>query len=84
MPVGTGLVLAGTRPAVLRFEMLLVAVIDQRVEVGHRLEHDVAAAAAIAAIRTAELDEFLTSEGGRTGANRHRSSGRSLPDRETA
>ena len=42
--------------------MLLIAEIDQRVEVVDRLEHDIAAAAAIAAVRPAELDEFLAPE----------------------
>jgi hypothetical protein len=42
-----------------RLEMLLVAVIDERVEVGDRLDHDVSAAPAIAPIGAAELDEFL-------------------------
>src|SRR5882724_3733302 len=45
--------------AALGLEMLLVAIVDQRVEVGHRLDDDIAAAPAIAAIRPAELDEFL-------------------------
>src|SRR5260221_10984511 len=48
--------------ALLGAEMLLVAVVDERVEVGHRLDDDVAAAAAVAAIGTAELDEFLAPE----------------------
>ena len=43
-------------------EMLLVAVIDQRVQVRHRLDDDIAAAPAIAAVRAAELDEFLAPE----------------------
>src|SRR6185312_17435835 len=43
-------------------EMLLIAVIDQRVEIGHGLDDDVAAAAAIAAPRSAVIDEFLATE----------------------
>ena len=39
-----------------------VAVVDQRVEAVHRLDHDVAAAAAIAAARAPELDELLAPE----------------------
>ena len=46
----------------LRLEMLLVAIVDQRVEAVDALDPDVAAAAAIAAVRAAELDEFLAPE----------------------
>ena len=49
-------------PPRLRLEVLLVAVVDQRVEAGDRLDHDVAALAAVAAVRAAELDEFLAPE----------------------
>ena len=42
--------------------MLRVAEVDERVEVGHRLEHDVAAASAVAAVGAAELDELLAPE----------------------
>src|SRR5690606_6697819 len=49
-------------------EMLLVAVVDQRVEPVDRLDPDVAAAAAVAAVRAAELDELLAPERDRTGA----------------
>src|SRR5215469_1131702 len=48
--------------AVLSAEMLLIAVIDERVEVGDRFDNDVAAAPAITAVRPAELDEFLAPE----------------------
>src|SRR6185312_14259582 len=48
--------------AVLGPEMLRVAEIDQGVEVGHRLDPDIAAAPAIAAVGAAELDEFLAPE----------------------
>jgi hypothetical protein len=41
---------------------LLVAVVDQRIEAGHRLHHDVAAAPSVAAVGAAELDEFLPPE----------------------
>src|SRR4051812_41042956 len=40
-------------------EMLLVAVIDEGIEPVGALDDDVAAAAAIAAVRPAELDELL-------------------------
>ena len=42
--------------------MLGVAEVDQGVEVVGRLEHDVAAAAAVAAVGAAELDEALAAE----------------------
>ena len=42
--------------------MLLIAVVDQRVEIVRRLDDDVAAAAAVAAVGAAELDEFLAPE----------------------
>jgi len=52
----------------LRLEMLLIAVVDQRVEVGHGFDDHVAAAAAVAAVRPAILDEFLAPEADRAGA----------------
>src|SRR6516162_320937 len=55
-------VLAHPAAAVLRLEMLLVAVIDERVEPVDRLYDHVAALAAVAAVRAAELDEFLAPE----------------------
>ena len=48
--------------AVLGLDVLLVAVIDQGVEVFHRLDHHVAALAAVAAVGTAIFDEFLAPE----------------------
>src|SRR5262249_5090985 len=45
--------------AALGLEMLLVAVIDQRIESVDAERNDVAAASAIAAVRPAELDELL-------------------------
>jgi hypothetical protein len=42
--------------------MLRVAEVDQRVQVGHGAEHDVAATPAVAAVRPAEGDVFLTPE----------------------
>ncbi len=59
---GAGAVRAGAVAALAGAEMLGVAEVDQRVEVLHRLEHDVAAAAAVAAVRAAELDELLAPE----------------------
>src|SRR5262247_3800699 len=55
-------VLAHAAAAVLGFEMLLVAVVDEGVEPIDRLHDHVAALAAVAAVRPAELDEFLAPE----------------------
>jgi hypothetical protein len=63
-----GAVLAHAVTAALRLEVLCVAKIDQGVEAGNRLEHDVPALAAVAAVRTAILDEFLSPEADRAGA----------------
>ena len=46
----------------LGLEMLLVAIVDQRVEAIDAFDDDVAAAPAIAAIGAAELDEFFAQE----------------------
>ena len=46
----------------LGLEMLLVAVVDERVEPVDAFDQDVAAAAAVAAVRPAELDELLAPE----------------------
>ena len=48
--------------AALGHEVLLVAVVDQRVEAVDRLDNDVAATAAVAAGRAAELNKLLTPE----------------------
>ena len=45
-----------------RLEVLLVAIVDQRVEAVDRLDDHVAALAAVAAVRAAEFDEFLAPE----------------------
>src|SRR6185295_6624463 len=62
LAVGAMAVLAHAIGALLRLEVLLVTVVDQRVEPGHALEHDVAPAAAIAARGPAELDKFLAAK----------------------
>src|SRR5262249_16621717 len=54
--------------AVLRGEMLLVAAVDESVEVGGGPEHAVAAAAPVAAVGAAELDELLPPEARRARA----------------
>ena len=51
-------------------EVLGVAEVDQRVEAGHRFEHDVAALAAFAAVGAAIFDELLPPEADGTGAAR--------------
>ncbi len=48
--------------AVLREEMLLVAIVDQRVQPLDRLDPDVATLAAVTPVRPAEFDELLASE----------------------
>src|SRR5262249_47629025 len=67
-PAGAGALAPGAAAPVRRAEMLLVAIIDQRVEVVLSEKDDVAAFAAVAAVRAAELDEFLAPEARRAGA----------------
>ena len=55
-------ILAHAGAAILRLEVLLVAVVDQRIEPIDRERDDIAALSPIAAVRSAELDEFLTPE----------------------
>ena len=55
-------ILAHAAAAVLRGEMLLVAVVDQGIEPIDRLHHHVAAVAAVTAVRPAILDEFFAPE----------------------
>src|SRR5258708_31693398 len=62
LAVGAMAVLAHAVDALLRFKMLLIAIVDQRVQSVDRLDDDAAAAAAIAAAWTAELDEFFAAE----------------------
>src|SRR5690348_13197921 len=62
LAVRTGPVLAHAVAAALRLEVLLIAIVDQRVEAGNGLDDDVTASAAVAAIGPAELDEFLAPE----------------------
>ncbi len=62
LAVGAGAVLAHAVAAPLRLEVLLIAVVDQRIEAVDRLHHHVTAVAAVAAVRAAELDEFLAPE----------------------
>jgi hypothetical protein len=60
--VGAVAILAHAGAAVGRREMLLVAVIDQGIEAIDRLADDIAALAAVAAVRAAEFDELLAPE----------------------
>jgi hypothetical protein len=53
---------------VLGLEMLLVAVVDQRVEAIDAADDDIAATPAIAAVRATELDELLPQERHRAGS----------------
>src|SRR4029453_16145513 len=57
-----GAVVAHAVAALLRLEMLLVAVVEQGVEVRHAFDNDIAAFAAVAAVSPAELDELLPPE----------------------
>src|SRR5262249_18834539 len=65
---GAGAIGAAAMIAAARLEMLLVAIVDQCVQVGHNLDDDIAAAAAIPTIRPAELDELLAPEADAAGA----------------
>ncbi len=62
LAIGAMAVLAHAAGALLRLEVLLIAIVDQRVQSIDRLDDDVAATAAIAAARSAELDILLTPE----------------------
>src|SRR5690606_38638975 len=63
-----GAVRAAPVVALLRLEMLLVAVVDQRVQPVDAFRPYVAAASAVAAVRAAELNEFLAAKAHRPGA----------------
>ena len=62
---GAGALAAHAAAAVLRLEMLLVAVVDERVQPVDAFRPDVAATPAVAAVGAAELDELLAAEGER-------------------
>src|SRR5207244_9994927 len=62
LAVGAMAVLAHAIGALLRLEVLLVAVVDQRVQAIDHFDDDIAAAPAIAAGGTTELDELLAAE----------------------
>ena len=73
LALAAGAVLAHAVAAVLGLEMLLVAVVDERVQALDALGEDVAAAAAVAAVRTAELDEFFPAKRDASRRRRRRS-----------
>src|SRR5580700_6443870 len=60
--VGSGAILAHAVLAALCLEMLLVAIVDQRVEAIDTDDDHVAAAPAITTVRAPELDELLAAE----------------------
>src|SRR6185503_13536281 len=62
LAVRAGAVLAHAIAAALRLEVLLITIIDQRIEAGNGLDDDVAAAAAITTVGSTEFDEFLAPE----------------------
>ena len=68
LALGAVAVLAHAMGAGRGLEVLLVAVVDQRVEPVDALDDDVAAAPAIAAVGAAELDELLAQERHAAGA----------------
>ena len=68
LAAGAGAVRACPAVAALGPEMLGVAKVDQRVQAGHCFEDDVAALAAVTAVRAAIFDELFTSETDRPGA----------------
>jgi hypothetical protein len=63
-----GAVLAHAVPARAGLEVLLVAVVDERVQPLHRLGIDMPAASAVATVGPAELDELLAPEADRASA----------------
>ncbi len=62
LAVGAMAVLAHTIGALLGLEVLLIAIVDQRIQSIDRFDDDVAAATAIAAARSAELDILLAAK----------------------
>lgn len=62
-PVSAVHVLSHARPAVLRLEGLLIAKLGEGAQVAANFENDIAAAAAVAARRSAHRNVFLAAEG---------------------
>jgi hypothetical protein len=61
-PPAPGAVLAHAVRAGFGLDVLLIAVVDQRVQAGNAFSPDIAALATIASVGTAEFDEFLAPE----------------------
>src|SRR5690606_1299884 len=68
LTLGAGAVLARPVAPGAGLQMLLVAIVDERVDPLHAFDDHLAAAAAVAAVRPAELNEFLATKRYRTGA----------------
>src|SRR4029079_5066624 len=68
--VGAMAFLAHAVGALLRLEVLLVAIVDQRVQPIDHFDDDIAATAAIAAAWSTELDELLAAERDRSEERR--------------
>ena len=68
LPPGAVAVLAHAMLALLGLEVLLVAVIDERVEALDAFGPNIAAAAAVAAVGPAELDELFPAKRDAAGA----------------
>src|SRR5215813_9888287 len=62
LAVRAGAVLPHPISAALRFEVLLITVIDEGIEAGNRFHHDITTSAAVAAVGAAEFDEFIAPE----------------------
>jgi hypothetical protein len=60
--LGACAILAHAMAALLGLEMLLIAVVEERVEIGDALHDDIAVPGAVTAVRTAELDELLAAK----------------------
>src|SRR5215831_5456401 len=59
LAVRTSAVLSHAVSTALRLEVLLITVVDEGIQAGNRFHHDIAATAAVAAIRAAEFNEFF-------------------------
>src|SRR5262245_28974170 len=60
--IGAGALPAHSANTRLGLEMLLVAVVDERIQAVDRFDPDIAAPPAVAPVRPAEFDELLASE----------------------
>src|SRR6185437_13188578 len=62
LAVGAGAILAHAVPAALRLEVLLVTIVDERIEAIDGFDEDAATIAAVTAVGAAEFNEFLAAE----------------------